>query len=280
MQGPEHRLAFSQIGANHGRLIVYFHGAPGAPCEIDAFDQAARLHVLRIVCLDRFALTPSLTGEAYYQCLARAIDHLAGDWEPVFVGFSIGAFIALQTSRQMTHRVRHLHLVSAAAPLDAGDFLPAMAGKQVFTLAKNFPALFRLLSAWQGLLARYFPTVLFRMLFASATGADRALAADSDFQTAMIRTLRSGFAGRVHGYVRDVSAYVQPWRASLANIATPVSIWHGDADTWSPPAMADCLDHTPPAATSTRRFSGLSHYSCLQQAMDEICAASAREASS
>jgi len=58
------------------------------------------------------------------------------------VGFSIGAFIALQTSRYMANGVESLHLVSAAAPLESGNYLAAMAGKQIFMLAKAAPALF------------------------------------------------------------------------------------------------------------------------------------------
>ncbi|BCO27492.1 hypothetical protein MIZ03_2380 [Rhodoferax lithotrophicus] len=260
-----------QFGSTHGKLVVYFHGAPGAPEEGQLFDLEAQKHGLTVLCLDRFAIPAALTGEAYYRFLAEEIAKASGEQPVDFIGFSIGTFIALQTCRYMPNGVRSLHLVSAAAPLEAGNFLPAMAGQQVFRLAKAAPALFMLLSYWQSLLAWLAPKALFRLLFASAAGADKALAADPEFQARITPILRSCFWGRVRGYVRDVEAYVQPWSAILADIAAPTHLWHGDADNWSPPQMAHYLASAIPGAAATPSFSGLSHYSCLYRAVPEIC---------
>jgi pimeloyl-ACP methyl ester carboxylesterase len=260
-----------QYGATHGQLVIYFHGAPGAPEEAQLFDLEAQKHGLTVLCLDRFAIHPSITGEAYYRILAEQITKEAGGQAVDFIGFSIGAFIALQTYRYMPNGVRSLHLVSAAAPLEAGDFLPAMAGHQVFRLAKAAPALFLLLSYWQSLIAWLAPQALFRLLFASATGADKTLAADPEFQARFTAVLRSCFLGRVRGYARDVEAYVQPWSATLADIAVPTQLWQGDADNWSPPQMAHYLASAIPGAAAAQSFSGLSHYSCLYRAVPEIC---------
>jgi pimeloyl-ACP methyl ester carboxylesterase len=260
-----------QYGATHGKLVIYFHGAPGAPEEAQLFDLEAKKHGLTVLCLDRFVINPSITGEAYYRLLAEKITKKS-DGQPVdFIGFSIGAFVALQISRHMPNGVRSLHLVSAAAPLEAGDFLPAMAGQQVFRLAKAAPALFLLLSYWQSLLAWLAPNALFRLLFASAAGADKALAADPEFQARINPVLRSCFLGRVRGYARDIGAYVQPWSATLADMAVPTHLWHGDADNWSPPQMAHYLASAIPGAASNQSFSALSHYSCLYRAVPEIC---------
>lgn len=157
-------MKFSQFGADDGRMVVYFHGAPGAPEECRVFDLDGKKHGLTLICFDRFAVDPALKGEAYYKLLAEEIARKAGGKQVDVIGFSIGAFVALQTCRYFKG-VRSLHLVSAAAPLEAGDFLDGMAGKPVFQLAKTFPALILLLSYWQGLLARFFPNALFRMLF-------------------------------------------------------------------------------------------------------------------
>jgi pimeloyl-ACP methyl ester carboxylesterase len=264
-------LKLHQFGSTHGKLVIYFHGAPGAPEEGQLFDLEAKKHGLTVLCLDRFAINPSITGEAYYQLLAKEVTKIAGGQPVDFIGFSIGAFIALQTCRYMPKGVRSLHLVSAAAPLEAGEFLPAMAGQQVFRLAKAAPALFLLLSYWQSLLARLAPKALFRLLFASAAGADKALAADPEFQTSITPVLRSCFLGRVRGYARDLGAYVQPWSATLADIAVPTHLWHGDEDNWSPPQMAHYLASAIPGGASTQSFSGLSHYSCLYRGVPEIC---------
>lgn len=178
MQQIEQPLKFSQFGSGNGRVVIYFHGAPGAPEECAIFDRYGKEHGLRFICFDRFSIDPSIAGEAYYRFLAKEISKQAAGEKVAIIGFSIGAFIALQTCCHLPGRIRALHLVSAAAPPEAGDFLDVMAGKQVFQLAKAFPVLFVLLSYWQELLALFFPNALFRLLFASAAADDKALTAD------------------------------------------------------------------------------------------------------
>lgn len=251
-------------------MVIYFHGAPGAPVEGAVFDPYGKDYGLSFICLDRFSVDSSLTGAAYYQRLAKEISNMA-DGKPVdFIGFSIGAFVALQTCRYMNNGVRSLHLISAAAPLDAGNFHEQMAGKQVFKLAGKFPFLFLLLSYWQGLLVSLCPNALFRLLFASATGEDMVLAARHDFQTNITSALRSCFLGNIHGYIRDVTAYVQPWKSTLSEISVQTHIWHGSDDNWSPKAMAEYLESAI-HDSKLSELANLSHYSCLYASAPEIC---------
>lgn len=271
MNQMHHPLESSQFGAENGRMIVYFHGAPGAPAEGAIFDACGKEHGLTFICFDRFSVESTITDEAYYQYLAREISKKSAGAKVDFIGFSIGAFVALQTCRHMAHEVRSLHLVSAAAPLEAGDFLDAMAGKQVFQLAKAFPALFVALSYWQSVLALFLPNALFRLLFASAGGQDKTLAADRAFQSSITEILRSCFIRRVPGYARDVKAYVRPWNTILSEISVNTHIWHGAEDNWSPEGMARYLKSAIPGCTSIKMFDGLSHYSCLYRAAPEIC---------
>lgn len=264
-------LKFNQFGSDNGRVVIYFHGAPGAPEECQIFDLVGKSHGLTFICFDRFSVDSSINGETYYKLLAEEISKKAAGKQVDVIGFSIGAFVALQTCRYMASEVRSLHLVSAAAPLEAGDFIGAIAGKQVFQLAKAFPALFVLLSYWQSLLALFFPNALFRLLFASAAGDDKTLVTNHEFQSSITKVLRSCFIGRVPGYARDIKAYVQPWKSTLSDISVTTHIWHGAEDNWSPLPMADYLNSAIPGCTSIKIFSGLSHYSCLYRAAPEIC---------
>ena len=262
--------AFAEYGCSDGPLLVYFHGAPGAPQEAAVFDLPAKQYGLRVISFERFTAPAGLSTESSFLALAAAIEREAAGRPVVLVGFSIGAFAAVQTCRYMTSRVSALHLISAAAPLESGDFLPHMAGKAVFQLARNQPRLFVLLSYWQSLLARWLPTALFRLIFASAQGADKPLAATPAFQAEIKQLLQHSFGRGLAGYMRDVRAYAQPWQQSLAEISVTTHIWHGSADNWSPPAMADCLAQHLPKAERTI-LPGLSHYSCLQAVAERIC---------
>lgn len=267
----EQILKFCHYGANNGWIVIYFHGAPGAPEECAVFDRYAKENGLTFICYDRLFIDFSISGEAYYQFLAREISKLA-DGKPVdFIGFSIGAFVALQTSRYMANGVRSLHMISAVAPLEAGDFLNAMAGKQVFQMAKAFPVLFVLLSYWQKLLALLFPNALFHLLFASAAGKDRALADNADFRASISKILRSCFVGNIQGYIREIIAYVQPWETALSEISVNTRIWQGAEDNWSPKSMAEYLKSAIPGCSHIEIMEGLSHYSCLYEAVPKIC---------
>jgi pimeloyl-ACP methyl ester carboxylesterase len=271
MHKTKQSLKLSHFGSDSGRIVIYFHGAPGASEECSIFDLNGNNHSLTFICFDRFSADSSITGASYYKLLAEAILKTAAGKQVDVIGFSVGAFVALQTCRHMANEVQSLHLVSAVAPLEAGDFLDAMAGKQVFQLAKTFPALFVLLSYSQSLLALFFPSALFRLLFASAAGGDKALAKDYEFQSRTTKILRSCFIGRVLGYTRDILAYVDPSKTTLSDISITTHIWHGAEDNWSPPLMADYLHSAIPGCTSIKIFSGLSHYSCLYRAAPEIC---------
>jgi len=255
-------LEYRQFGADDGQPVVYFHGTPGAPEECAVFDQYGKEHKLTFIDYDRFAIDPALEGTAYYQHLADAITDQAAGKAVDMIGFSIGGFIALQMCRLMGSNVRNLYLVSAAAPLEAGNFIDIAAGKSVFRLAQMHPSAFHLLVRLQGLIAAS-PSLVFRMMFASAAGGE--------FKTLITRILKLCFTRHTPGYARDVRAYVQPWNKSLSGIGVKTHIWHGAEDNWSPVAMAEYLASAIPGCTSTEIFTGLSHYSCLQRAAPAIC---------
>lgn len=258
-------------GASHGPWVVYFHGAPGAPDECRVLDASAKACGIRIVCLDRFNADPFIAGDAYFELLADEIVGTTNGEPTDFIGFSIGAFVALQTSRFMRSSVQRIHLISAAAPLESGDYLQHMAGKQVFRLAQTFPPGFWLLTHFQGLIARFLPAALVRMLFASAVAADKILASEQGFQNTIAGDLNACFSTGLQGYMRDVKAYVRPWSPTMAEITAETSIWHGSQDNWSPPAMASGLASMIQARCTVEVLDGLSHYTCLHAAAPLIC---------
>jgi len=271
MRSLNQALAYRQFGADHGQPVIYFHGTPGGPDECEVFDRYGKEHNLSIVCYDRSAIDPQLQGDAYYRLIAEEITAKAAGKPVDFIGFSIGAFIALQVCRAMNGNVRSLHLVSAAAPLDAGNFIDTAAGKAVFRLAQSNPSAFLWLARLQGLIARGFPGLLFNMLFSSAAGEDQALVADTAFRTTITRALKTCFSRHPQAYARDIEAYVQPWKESLPDIAATTCIWHGAEDNWSPVSMAVYLESALPNCSKITILDGLSHYSCLYQSAPTIC---------
>jgi pimeloyl-ACP methyl ester carboxylesterase len=265
------KLNFVEYGSPKGKTVIYFHGAPGSPEECSIFDEHAKENNLNIVCYDRFATNSSLQSEAYYKNLADVIIDKADGDQVDLIGFSIGCHAAIETSIYLQGRVRNLHLISAAAPLDAADFLDGMAGKIVFLMAMKYPAIFILLSYWQALLAKVLPNVLFKMLFASAAGEDKTLSETATFKDYMTPLLTRCFNVNVKGYIREVRQYVTPWKESIQKCSVNTQLWHGTSDNWSPISMASYLKENIPTYVTLNSMEGLSHYTCLYAAVPKIC---------
>ena len=235
--------------------LLYFHGMPGGPGEWAYFAPPA---------LRERALVPDRNA-------ATALD--LADLLPnkvTLIGFSLGAFCALDAAARLGSQIEALHLIAPAAPLQLGDFLPQMAGGPLFRLAASRPALFRLIARAEGLVARRAAGWLRDRLFASAQGADAALVQDPAFRVAMAEILRAGLGRNPAAFADEVIRYVADWRGTLAQVTQPVTIWQGTADNWTPPAMALALASALPGAAETRLLPGLSHYSTLRAALTQI----------
>ena len=261
----------TSCGELQGNYVFYFHGAPGAPDESLLFDQYAKDARLHIVCLDRFAIDKNIHGHDYYQQLADKITAIAGN-EPVdIIGFSIGAQVAIEVSTLLSDQVAHLHLVSAAAPLQQLKANTEIAGASIFAVAAKFPLLFSLLCYWQSLLSMIAPGLLFKMLFASAEGDDLGMREQADFKAFISSLLVRCFSKRVPGYIRDIRHYVEPWGEALPRCQAATTLWHGRSDNWSPLAMAQLLETSMPNVQALKPFDELSHYSCLYHCAPLIC---------
>lgn len=251
-------------------LVVYFHGAPGSPRELGLIVGAAKAHGVSPVCLLRAALAPTLKGSAYLDALAAEVRQRAAGRQVDVIGFSIGAFVALEVCARLGGQVRGIDLVSPAGPIETPESLKDVAGAPVFRLARNAPPLFRLASLIQGLIARFRPATLFDMLFSGAAGDDKSLAEDSRFKTLIGLVLKDALGPGRAGYVRDLQAYVRPWSQDISRVRAPVRIWQGSMDNWAPPAMAERLRGLLPGTAVLQSLAGRSHYSTLIAAAPKI----------
>lgn len=253
--------------------FVYFHGQPGSPEELrvafpDGVPASGRL------------LVPNRAREAERLPLEAYLDELAGVILTAFpggpvrlIGFSLGGVIALDIALRLQtaapERAISLDLIAAPAPLGDGQVLAQMAGGAVFALAKDHPLRFGLFTQVQGLLARLAPQFLLSQIFASAAGADAALARDRRFQAIIRAVLANTFRGGARRYVAEVQAYTAQTGASYGQLRYPVRLWQGGADNWTPPVMAEQLAARLPQASVTV-LPGLSHYSTLAAVLPQL----------
>ena len=238
--------------------LAYFHGQPGGPGEWQARAPPGLL-----------AFTPDRNTAAGVGELAALVASRSAEGPLTLIGFSLGAPIALDVSRQLVDRVAHVHLILPAAPLALGDFLDAMAGGALFRLAQSRPTLFRLVARLQSLISRTTPHFVINRLFASTAGDDRALSRDPNFRQAMAAVLRAGLGLSPNGFIAEVSAYAAG-TAGLPPVTAPVTIWQGDQDNWTPPAMAKALAQALPGDVTLNLLPGCSHYSALRAALARL----------
>lgn len=247
---------------------VYFHGAPGSPAEPGLFGFAPA----GLYAPDRFVDRPKLTFRRYLDVLADELDEKYAGGQIRLIGFSAGARVALEIAHRIGRRVSHIELISPAAPLQSGDYIPRMEGRALFNLARYAPGLFPAVTWLQGRLAGIAPERLYRMVFARATGEDALLSSDPEFQAAITDVMRRCLGPAARGYAREIVDFVQPWHGILAGINTPVRLWQGDLDNWTPPDMAAALHAALPGAAPFEVQPGLSHYSTLRWALRVLAA--------
>ena len=248
------------------KQIVYLHGFPGGPEELQAFGA----FTVPVFAPDRRNMPVGLDFPAYIKHLNNIISTQFLHGPITLVGFSLGARIALELAIKLETRIDEIILVSAAAPLQSGRFLNAMAGRLVFGAALRAPVIFSALTWVQGQLAKRAPGRLFQSIFSSARGADQSLKYDPHFmgviQTAIAKSLQPCAAG----YKQEMLAYVAPWSDVLVRVKAPVTLWHGTADNWTPIGMADAFEAALPYIRTVHRLPGHSHYSTLHSFLTSL----------
>ncbi|MBI1493655.1 alpha/beta fold hydrolase [Halocynthiibacter styelae] len=240
------------------RKIYFCHGTPGSAADADLLARANP--GVEIVALDLLQYPPELAHQALTDALISESD------EPVHLaGFSIGAMAAIQIAVSHPDRIAQLTLISPAAPLQLGDFLPHMAGKPVFDLAIKKPKLLRALAVFQGVLSRVSPRLVLNMLFAKCGPMEQELLQDPDFMQAMGTALQESFINRREANLSYVQAYVRDWRDALPRVQCPVDLWHGSKDGWSPPQMSVALQERFGTSCTLHEVEDSEHYSTLRQ---------------
>lgn len=247
--------------------MVYFHGMPGTGEELTLCDDENWQKGNTIVLPDR---QDQYAGD--FDKISASLKARFFDTPLHFVGFSMGCFVALQVASRLGPMVARIDLISAAAPLELGNFLPDMAGKAVFSAARRSRFQFHLLVRFQALMVITAPSLLHRTLFNNVTMAERRLADDPKFKTSISRMTRISLLRNRLSYVREILAYVNPWATILPDINAKTFLWHGADDTWTPVGMAHALATALPNVVATVIMPGKSHYSCLIEALPLIAA--------
>lgn len=250
-------------------IYLYFHGLPGFTGEIGLF--SSELKSKNFIAINRLKLQS--TCDSYDDYLIKQAEQIKQDWPTQnihLVGFSLGTMTCLRLAKTLEDKVTGLDLTSVAAPLELGDFLAHMVGRPVFDAAKSSKFKFNIFCMFQAVMVRTAPNLFFKMLFSSANGEDKPLAAMDSFKSTIALGLRHSLLQYLLAYKREVHAYVNPWADKIEGLDVNITFWHGVEDNWSPIEMANFLVKNIGKKCNIVTLEGKSHYSTLQTALEEI----------
>lgn len=240
--------------------IIFCHGMPGSTADVDLLRRTnpdAKIIPLRLLEVD-----PAQIDTGLRSSLDTLLEQSGGE-RVHLVGFSIGAMAAIKLAALRPDKVSRLTLISPAAPLSLGEFLPNMAGKPIFNLALKSPALLKIVTGLQGWITRISPNLLINMLFSKCGTIEKDLLKDPFFRGVLTQGLSDSLVKKPSSYLSYVCAYVSDWSGILQDVKSPVVLWHGTKDTWSPLEMSEKLENAFGNAATLNVVEDAEHYSTL-----------------
>jgi pimeloyl-ACP methyl ester carboxylesterase len=231
------RLAYCTFGPSDGLPVFFFHG--WGECRLTVPPDHSVLHEvgIRLITTDRPGVGRSdpqpgrrlLDWPADVEAVA---DHL-GIPSFAVVGRSAGAAYAAACAFRLPGRVMSATLVSGIGPPSPGGWrLLAMSDfrKLIFWL-RLVPPLARP-TLWIGVrLVRPHVRRLLDRHIVGLPEADREVLGNAAMHAMRVSSLQEAFCQAEVGIYHDAVLLAREWGFDPGSIATPVRIWHGEADT-------------------------------------------------
>jgi pimeloyl-ACP methyl ester carboxylesterase len=269
------RLGVAVYGALGGEPVVYCHGFPTSRLEAALAHEPALCHGVRLIAFDRpgFGMSdfqPARCIADWPRDVIEAVDTLGIERFAV-LGISGGAPYALACAAANPARVAAVAIVSGLGMCEAAPSVSDMNSfeRGSLWLARNAPALSRLLNRQFALLLRRYSQQTIRLLASSMRPADRATLTDPVIRAGLANALREAFRHGGEGAAHELILYARPWEIALKAIRTPVYLWHGAQDVTVPVAMGRRLAAMLPNCRA-EFLSGEGHYSLPARYVDAV----------
>jgi pimeloyl-ACP methyl ester carboxylesterase len=249
---PDGRLLEATVtGPDHGDVVVFHHGTPGAGVVLPTLADAAALRGLRTLFYSRpgYGTSSPRTGRHVAEAAldtSYLLHHLGVD-RFLSLGWSGGGPHALACAALLRDRCRAVALVGSVAPYDAQDggleaqWTAGMGEANVLEFAAaaaGAPALEKLLAETdregitrEGVLAEL-DGLLSPVDVAAFTG---------DLADYMVDGMRHGVVRGTAGWRDDDLAFMAPWGFDVTAIETPVLVAYGGEDRMVPPQHGSWL---------------------------------------
>ncbi len=263
------RLAVDDRGDPGGIPVVFFHGTPDTRVARHPDDSIARDLGIRVIAFDRPGLgssdaDPMATPISVADDVAEILDHL--DLAAAHVlAWSAGTITALAFAGRHGDRTRSITLVAPLVPADAYDDAGVLDGaddsRRLFaqviadTTANEAG---RELAIW--LVPPHVDEATAREMLADSIASLAGIPGAGD---ALVEALVGSTSQGMVGLEREVAAQATRLETLLDDIAAPVHIHAGDADSTTPIAMAHWIASRLDAHLHVH--SGLGHHVALHR---------------
>lgn len=253
-------LEYVEVGDPDGQPVVLLPGTPSTAGAAPLFDDAARRQGVRLLAVSRPGYGASTTTAPGLVSVARDVGELTsglGVKEFAVLGISGGGPFALAAGAALSTRVRHVLVAAGPGPyheiapealepedlaalelLAAGEVDAAVA-MVTAGVRRGFDAMCRL------------PASEFATAFsAGVPPGERYLDARPGDRTTFFGDVQRALA-RYDGFVRDNLSWSGPWDFDLGDVAAPVQLSYGAADSMVPPVHGEWLAARLPQAMLT-----------------------------
>lgn len=280
-------IGWAEFGHPDGDPVLWFHGTPGARMQIPpTVDDVALQHGFRVIAVERPGSGRS-TDHRYHRIVEFGADVEAladglGLDRLGVVGLSGGGPYTLATAHAMPDRVVVASLLGGLGPTRGRDAVWS------YTRALRFSApVFEVLRGPLGAsLGRVIPVAepfadqAFRAYVALLGFADTPVLSDAAFQAMFVHDLVT--AGELRSVAHDLALFCRHWGFHLEDVAPPVVVWQGLADTIVPPTHGHHLASRLPRGELRVRhgeghFAGFSDVASVLGRMREVWAAETAE---
>jgi pimeloyl-ACP methyl ester carboxylesterase len=264
-------LAYAEYGPETGRPVFGFHGMPGSRYMMKTLEPAALALGVRLIAPERpgYGLSQPDPGAdllAYPGDIAELAQQLKLERFAV-LGVSGGGPYALACAAALPQQLSVAAVVSGIGSLRLKGSTHGMQSMNriLFTLGHFSPGLTGLLLPV--LLRSSLPSMEAHIRNGTSPVADLSPAVFAIMATDQREAIRGG--GRGVSY--DMRMLWQPWGFQLEDIRTKVFLWHGEADTLAPAALAHRIAECIPGCEATFYF-GEDHTGPLIKHGQEILA--------
>lgn len=250
-----HRLAYAEYGDPAGKPVFFLQGTPSSRLMHPDEDISRELGA-RVIVVDR----PGF-GHSDFQRGRRLLDwpeqlcavaDALGIGRFAVAGVSGGGPYALACAYWIPQRLTAVAVVGGSAPMGAPGLTAGMTRERRigYFVATRLPWLVQPL-LWLTNNPRRDLHAFFKRYTADMCPADRAMLAQTEFRTMMMRNYAEATRAGLRGFAWEVVIVARPWGFRLEDIAMDVRLWHGEFDTSTPLPMGRYMAQALPHCRAT-----------------------------